>query len=306
MAAIASMFEGFALDQIDVGEGVIRVRHGGSGPPLLLLRGYPQTHVMWHKVAPLLARDFTIVAPDLRGYGDSFKPPSTSDHAPYSKRVMARDQVEVMRQLGFERFFVAGHDGGGHCAYRMALDHPTRVLKLATLDIIPTGEAFRRINPEFALGYWHWFFLAAPCPLPENLICANPEGFFFPNRDLFDSAALAEYLRAVRQPETIHAICEDYRAAATLDYQYDEADRYQRKIRCPLLVLWGRQGKLEQWYDVLESGAIGQAICRDAPLTVVIISLRKHRKPLTQRCTPFSSRASNCEGEPPRLHCRAW
>ena len=195
--------------------------------------------------------DFTVVAPDLRGYGDSSKPPTTPDHAPYSKRVMALDQIEVMRQLGFERFFVAGHDRGGRVAYRMALDHPERVLKLAILDVIPTGEAFRRINREFALGYWHWFFLAAPYPLPENMIGANPDDFYFPNRDLFDPDALAEYLRCVRSPETIHAMCEDYRAAATLDNQYDEADRGQRKIACPLLALWGRQGRLEQWYDVL-------------------------------------------------------
>jgi haloacetate dehalogenase len=246
------LFEGFALDQIDTGEGVVRVCHGGGGPPLLLLHGYPQTHVMWHKVAPLLARDFTVVASDLRGYGDSFKPPTSPDHTPYSKRVMALDQIEVMRQLGFEQFFVAGHDRGGRCAYRMALDHPTRVLKLATLDIIPTGESLRRIDRAFALGYWHWFFLAAPYPLPENLIAANPEDFYFPNRDLFDPAALAEYVRAIRHPKAIHAMCEDYRAAVTLDQQYDEADRGERKITCPLLALWGRQGRLEQWYDVLE------------------------------------------------------
>lgn len=252
MAASATLFEGFASDQIETGEGVIRVCHGGSGAPLLLLHGYPQTHVMWHKIAPLLARDFTVVAPDLRGYGDSFKPPTSPDHAPYSKRVMALDQVEVMRQLGFEQFFVAGHDRGGRCAYRMALDDPERVLKLAVLDVIPTGEAFRRINPAFALGYWHWFFLAAPYPLPENLIAANPDNFYFPNRTLFEPDALAAYLHAVRKPETIHAMCEDYRAAATLDYQYDEADRGQRKLACPLLALWARQGKLDQWYDVLE------------------------------------------------------
>lgn len=247
-----SLFKGFSLDFIDAGEGPIHVCHGGSGPPLLLLHGYPQTHVMWHKVAPLLARDFTVVAPDLRGYGASFKPPSSPDHAAYSKRVMALDQIDVMRQLGFEQFFVAGHDRGGRVAYRMALDHPARVLKLATLDVIPTGEAFRRINREFALGYWHWFFLAAPYPLPENLIGSSPENFYFPNRDLFDPVALAAYLHAVRQPDTIHAMCEDYRAAATLDHQYDEADRGQRRITCPMLALWARQGKLEQWYDVPE------------------------------------------------------
>nr|MDQ2999411.1 alpha/beta hydrolase [Chloroflexota bacterium] len=154
------MFEGLSLSMIDTGEAVLRVRHGGHGPPLLLLHGHPQTHVMWHAIAPRLARDFTVVAPDLRGYGETSKPATTPDHMPYSKRVMAQDQVALMRQLGFEQFCVAGHDRGGRCAYRMALDHPERVRKLAVLDIIPTGEAFRRANMTFGMGYWHWFFLA--------------------------------------------------------------------------------------------------------------------------------------------------
>src|SRR5919202_1262464 len=172
------MFDGFELTIVDVGEAAIRLRRGGSGPPLLLLHGHPQTHVMWHLVAPRLARDFTVVAPDLRGYGDSAKPPTTPDHAPYSKRAMARDQIAVMQQLGFERFFVAGHDRGGRCAYRLALDHPERVLKLAVLDIIPTGEAFRRADRRFGLGFWHWFFLAQPFDLPESLIAANPSKYY--------------------------------------------------------------------------------------------------------------------------------
>ena len=163
---------------IDTAEAVIRVRRGGSGPPLLLLHGSPQTHGMWHKIAPRLARDFNVVATDLRGYGKSSKPATTPDHEPYSKRAMARDQIEVMRQLGFERFFLAGHDRGGRCAYRMALDHPERVLKLAVLDIVPTGEVFRRADMEFGLGYWHWFFLAQPHDLPERLIGADPDYFF--------------------------------------------------------------------------------------------------------------------------------
>src|SRR5579863_4735872 len=154
------MFAGFNLSMIDTGEAIIRVRHGGSGPPLLLLHGHPQTHMMWHEVAPRLAQQFTVVAADLRGYGLSSKPPTTPDHEPYSKRAMARDQIEVMRQLGFERFFVASHDRGARCAYRMALDYPEQILKLAALDIIPTGEAFRRANMAFGLGFWHWFFLA--------------------------------------------------------------------------------------------------------------------------------------------------
>lgn len=255
------MFEGFTLSMIDTGEAVIRVRHGGSGPPLLLLHGHPQTHVMWHKIAPRLARDFTVVAADLRGYGDSSKPPTTADHAPYSKRAMARDQVEVMRQLGFEHFFVAGHDRGGRCAYRLALDHPERVRRLAVLDIIPTGEAFRRADMNFGLGFWHWFFLAQPYDLPERLIGANPDNFYFRYRrdhasqqgqhDYFDPDALADYLRCVRDPETIHAMCEDYRAGATIDFALDEADRGTKRIACPVLALWSRRAELATWYDVL-------------------------------------------------------
>ena len=246
------MFEGFELATIDVGEAAIRVRRGGSGPPLLLLHGNPQTHLMWHAVAPRLARDFTVVATDLRGYGDSSKPPTTPDHAPYSKRAMALDQIAVMRRLGFERFFVAGHDRGGRCAYRMALDHPERVLKLAVLDIVPTGEAFRRADMAFGLGYWHWFFLAQPYDLPERLIGADPDYYCLRGRrHLFAPEALEDYLRCFRNPETIHAICEDYRAGATLDFAYDEADRREgRRIARPVLALWGRRGMLDAWYDV--------------------------------------------------------
>ncbi len=246
------MFEGFDLTMIETGAATIRVRHGGSGPPLLLLHGHPQTHMMWHAVAPRLAQDFTVVAADLTGYGDSSKPPTTPDHAPYSKRAMARDQVAVMQHLGFDRFFVAGHDRGGRCAYRMALDHPERVQKLAVLDIIPTGEAFRRTDMQFGLGYWHWFFLAQPYDLPERLIGANPENYYFHGtRDLFAPEALDDYLRCVRNPATIHAMCEDYRAGATMDFALDEADRGTQRIVCPTLALWGRRGALERWYDVL-------------------------------------------------------
>jgi haloacetate dehalogenase len=246
------MFEGFKLSMIDTGEVVIRVRHGGHGPPLLLLHGHPQTHVMWHKIAPRLAQDFTVVAADLRGYGDSAKPQTTPDHAPYSKRAMARDQVAVMAQLGFERFFVAGHDRGGRCAYRLALDYPERVLKLAVLDIIPTGEAFRRADMAFGLVNWHWFFLAQPYDLPERLIGADPEGYYFrQRREIFDPEALQDYLRCCHNPETIHAMCEDYRAGATFDFKLDEADRGRRRLTCPVLVLWSRQDELEKSYDVL-------------------------------------------------------
>ncbi len=246
------MFDGFTLEMITVNGVTIRMRHGGSGPPLLLLHGHPQTHLMWHRIAPHLAEHFTVVATDLTGYGDSSKPTTTSDHEPYSKRAMARDQIAVMRHLGFEQFAVAGHDRGGRVAYRMALDHPDRVTKLAVLDIIPTGEAYRRADMRFGLGYWHWFFLAQPYDLPERLLGADPDAYYFRGtRHLFDPEALADYLRCVHDPATIHAMCEDYRAGATYDYQADEADRGTRKIACPVLALWGSKGALERWYDVL-------------------------------------------------------
>ncbi len=248
------MFEDFGLSFVDTGEATIRVRLGGCGPPLLLLHGHPQTHAMWHRIAPRLARDFTVVAMDLRGYGDSSKPETTADHEPYSKRAMARDAVAVMRHFGFERFDVAGHDRGGRVAYRLALDHPARVRKLATLDILPTGEHFRRADMKFALGYWHWFFLAQPYPFPENVIGANPEAFFAgrPNRaNVHAPEALEDYLRCYRDPATVHAACEDYRAAATYDFALDEADRGKKKIAAPMLVLWAARGEVAKWYDVL-------------------------------------------------------
>jgi haloacetate dehalogenase len=193
-----------------------------------------------------------VVATDLRGYGDSSKPPTSPDHATYSKRAMAADQVAVMHQLGFDRFFVAGHDRGGRCAYRLALDHPDRVLKLAVLDIIPTGEAFRRADMAFGLGYWHWFFLAQPHDLPERLIGADPDSFYFRRPHSFmDPGAIQEYRRCTHDPATIHAMCEDYRAGATVDFEHDEADRGQRRIACPVLVLWSARGDLQRWYDVL-------------------------------------------------------
>lgn len=247
------MFEGFRRETIDTGEAEIVARVGGSGPPLLLLHGNPQTHAMWHLISPRLAEEFTVVATDLRGYGDSAKPDTTPDHEPYSKRAMARDQIAVMRHLGFERFFVAGHDRGGRVAYRMSLDHPERVLRLAVLDIIPTGEAFRRANMAFGLGYWHWFFLAQPYDLPERLIEADPDRFLLRGRpNVFAPEAFEEYLRCFRNPETRHAICEDYRAGATLDYDQDEEDRRAgKRIACPVLALWGGRGNLEEWYDVV-------------------------------------------------------
>lgn len=251
------MFPSFELTRITVGAVTVRARVGGSGPPLLLLHGNPQTHVMWHRIAPELARRFSVVAADLTGYGMSSKPPSVPGHEPYSKRAMARDQVAAMRALGHERFGVIGHDRGGRVGYRMALDFPEAVQRLAVLDIVPTLEAFTRGGREFGLGYYHWFFLAQPAPLPERLIAADPDWFWRWHTtrgpgDFFAAEALNDYLACFRNPETVRAICEDYRAGATIDCEHDAADKQAgRRIRCPVLALWGTRAKLEAWYDTL-------------------------------------------------------
>lgn len=252
------MFDGFELKTLDADGIRIRARIGGNGPPLLLLHGNPQTHVMWHKIAPALAEQYTVVATDLTGYGRSGKPASSADHGPYAKRSMALDQVSAMRSLGHERFHVAGHDRGGRVGYRMAIDHPDAVIKLAVLDIVPTGEAFGRGGRAFGLGYYHWFFLAQPAPLPERLIGADPDWFWRwhtqrgQGEHVFTPAAMDDYLACFRDPETVRAICEDYRAGATVDCEHDEADRRMgRRITCPVLALWGAHARLEAWYDTL-------------------------------------------------------
>jgi haloacetate dehalogenase len=247
------VFDGFETLDIDAGEVRIHGVRGGSGPPLLLLHGYPQTHVMWHAVAPALAEDFTVVACDLRGYGASDRPPSTADHWPYTKRAMASDQVAVMRALGFDRFSVCGHDRGARVGYRMALDHPARIDRLAVIDIVPTAEVLLRADREMALGYYHWFFLAQPAPLPERLIGADPDAYYRHfDAAFFDPDAVAAYRRNTDDPAAIHAMCEDYRAAMTLDYAHDLADRgRRRRIGCPVHVLWGGRWALADWYDVL-------------------------------------------------------
>lgn len=254
---MAAFFEGFALETVRLSAGAFRLRRGGEGPPLVLLHGNPQTHAMWHKVAPALARRHAVYCPDLRGYGGSPKPPASADHAAYAKREMARDMVELMAHFGHERFFLAGHDRGGRVAHRLALDHPERVAKLAVLDIIPTLEHFERADMKFALGYYHWFWFAQPHPFPETLIGAAPEAWFFAHtsrepkgRDFFHPDALADYLEAARNPEMIRGMCEDYRAAASIDLEHDRASRGEgRKVGCPLLVLWGAKAKIEAWYD---------------------------------------------------------
>jgi len=252
------MFEGFEQRRLAVSETEINLRIGGTGPGLLLLHGYPQTHVLWHKIAPRLAADFTVICSDLRGYGDSGKPDSGPDHAGYSKRAMARDQVEVMTALGFERFSVVGHDRGARVTHRLLLDHGARVDKAAVLDIAPTLDMYARTDRAFAEAYYHWFFLIQPFDLPERMIGADPDyylekkiGAWSKVGDCFTPEALAEYKRCFRNPETIHATCEDYRAAATIDLEHDRADR-DRRIVPPLLVLWGQLGVIERSYDVLD------------------------------------------------------
>nr|WP_244396042.1 alpha/beta hydrolase [Beijerinckia indica] len=237
----------------------IRTAVGGSGPPLLLLHGHPQTHLTWHKVAPRLAQRFTVVLPDLRGYGDSAKPEGGPGHANYSKRAMASDQVAVMRALGHERFAVVGHDRGARVVHRMALDFPQAVSKLVLLDIAPTATMYARTNMEFAKRYFWWFFLIQPYPLPERLINADPDFFLETHiagqikiEGASDPRVMAEYRRCYADPATRHAICEDYRAAASIDLEHDAADS-DKKINAPLLALWGGRGTVGALYDVLET-----------------------------------------------------
>ncbi|MDQ3538652.1 MAG: alpha/beta hydrolase [Actinomycetota bacterium] len=251
------MFDGFEVRFVDVGDVTLRVRVGGTGAPVLLLHGHPQTHVMWHRVAPRLAAAHTVVAADLRGYGQSSVPATSVDHAPYSKRTMAADQVALMRQLGFERYAVVGHDRGGRVAYRLALDHPGRVTRLAVLDIVPTGDMWRfaeRSGKEFGLTDWHWYFLAQPADLPERVITAAVDDYYFTgDTSRFDPEALADYRRCVADPATVHAMCEDYRAGAGIDDAMDEADRAAgRRISCRVLALWSARDELPRWFDVLQ------------------------------------------------------
>jgi haloacetate dehalogenase len=250
------LFPGFTARRIQTSGAAIHTLVGGSGPPLLLIHGYPQTHVEWHKLAPTLAQRFTVVMTDLRGYGDSSKPSDGDNHANYSKRAMALDHVEVMRALGHERFAVVGHDRGGRVAWRMCVEHPDRVSRAAILDIVPLP--YSMVTREFATQYFHWFFLIQPAPFPETLIGNNAEYYL---RSRFQrptggtgavtDEAFAEYLRCFKDPATIHATCEDYRAGASIDLKHDEAD-LDKKIQCPLLTLWGERGPMARIYDVLK------------------------------------------------------
>ena len=255
------MLEGFSEARIDVGEVSLHVRTGGEGPPLLLLHGYPQTGAMWGPIAEELAKRFTVVIPDLRGYGRSDKPESDANHAPYSKRAMAGDMVRLMAHLGHERFQAAGHDRGGRVLHRLCLDHPERVTKAAVLDIVPTATVFATTDKKLATAYYHWFFLIQPTPFPETLIGGDPLYFLHHTLGAWGTGlsayapdALAEYEAAFQDPATIHATCEDYRAAATIDMAHDAADE-GATIQCPLLVLWGANGLMEKIYDVGETWA---------------------------------------------------
>jgi haloacetate dehalogenase len=257
------VFPGSTDQQVPTGRGAVAVSVGGTGPPVLLLHGYPQTRLMWDAVAGRLTYRFTVVAADLPGYGDSFRPVVAPDHVPHSKRALALDLVQAMAALGHERFAVCGHDRGGRIAYRMALDHPDRVSSVAVLDVVPTGEVWSRADAQLALLYWHWGFLAQPAPLPERMIGADPGAFF----DLhvrrlglgqaagrYPPEVMAAYRRQLDDPEVVEAICEDYRAGADVDREHDDVDRQQqRRIACPLLALWSSPGALPRLYgDVLD------------------------------------------------------
>ena len=258
---MAALFPGFEQCSVDVGDGVqIAAAVGGSGPPLLLLHGHPQTRAIWHRVAPVLARRHTLVAADLRGYGDSSKPAGASDHGNYAKRVMAQDQLTLMRRLGFDRFDVLAHDRGARVAHRLALDHADAVTRLVVLDIAPTLAMYEQTGEAFARAYWHWFFLIQPAPLPERLIEADPAAYL---RDVmgrrsaglapFDPRALAEYLRCIALPGAAHGVCEDYRAAAGIDLIHDRADREAgRLLQTPLLALWGEEGVVHRCFKPLD------------------------------------------------------
>jgi len=245
------MFEGFERKRIKTSGTEIVLMKGGSGPPLLLVHGYPQNHAMWHKVAPRLTDRFTVVAPDLRGYGASGKPATDAEHLPYSKRAMALDLVETMAALGFDRFDIAGHDRGGRVTYRLALDHPERVRRVAVLDIMPTIEQFERMNRASARAAYHWYFLAQPAPFPETLIGRDSDYFLDHSLQTwcgtpgaFSTEAMTAYREAFRDPAVIYATCEDYRAGIGCDCNFDAADREAgRKIAAPLLVLWGAKGR---------------------------------------------------------------
>jgi len=243
------MFDDFIESHIDTGEAELYVRHGGDGPPVLLLHGHPRTHATWHRVAPLLAAGHSVVCPDLRGYGRSAKPASTPDHEPYSKRAMARDLVALMRILGHDRFAVAGHDRGGYVAQRLALDHPEAVSHLVVMDMVPIGEALARCDATFAARWWHWFFLGQGDEPAERVINADPDAWYRADPEQMGEESYKDFQRAIHDPHTVHAMCEDYRAGLGVDRAADDADRAAgRVIACPTLLLWATRDDMEELY----------------------------------------------------------
>jgi haloacetate dehalogenase len=286
MSDLADLFPGFSSEWVTTSRGRIFARTGGNGPPLMLLHGYPQTHVMWHRVAPQLAGHFKLIIPDLPGYGWSDVPTTDADHTPFTKRAMAQAMIEVMDHFGHAQFMLAGHDRGGRVTYRLALDHPGRLSRLATLDILPTYDYWAQMDRAFALRVYHWAFLAQPHPLPENLIQSNPDDYFGrtfrswakDGASPFDPRAVAHYLTALRDPLRIHAACEDYRAGAYADVDHDKADLDAgKKITAPLLALWGGAGIAasagtpldgwRKWATNVSGGPIesGHFLCEENP-----------------------------------------
>ena len=280
------MFDGFTLDRIDVGDVALRVRHGGTGPAVLLLHGHPRTHATWHRVAPLLAQTHTVVCPDLRGYGQSSKPPTDDDHTPYSKRAMAEDCVRLMSALGHERFAVAGHDRGCYVAFRVAMDHPDRVDAFVPMDGVPIGTALARCDATFARSWWHWWFLGNPEARAEDVITRDPDWWYRVDdkRAQMDDEAWDDFVAAVRDPATVHAMCEDYRAGLTVDRANDDADAASgRKIQAPTLVVWSAHDDMEdlygdpvavwrRWVVNVEGGAridSGHHVAEEAPQQLV-------------------------------------
>ena len=252
-----SLFPGFVRTRVRTSGAIINLVIAGEGPPVLLLHGYPQTHAMWHKVAPQLAREYTVVCADLRGYGDSSKPKGVPGHANYSKRAMALDMAEVMETLGFPRFHLVGHDRGARVAHRLARDHGRRVQTLTVLDISPTLKMYQNTNMQFAKAYYHWFFLIQKAPLPERMLAGQVPWYILRRLGRgpsgvknFDKRAIAEYVRVFKDPRTIHATCEDYRAAATIDLVHDRKD-LRKKLQMPVLALWGKHGVVEALFNCL-------------------------------------------------------
>ena len=248
-----ALFPGFARRRIRTSGATINLVSGGEGPPLLLLHGYPETHAMWHRMAPDLAREYTVVCPDLRGYGASSKPRGLPDHSNYSKRAMALDMAEVMTRLGHRSFHLVGHDRGARVAHRLARDHGSRVRTLTVLDIAPTLKMYESTDMAFATAYYHWFFLIQKPPLPEKLLAGQVPGYVLGRLGKgarFAPAAMREYVRAFRDPRCVHATCEDYRASASIDLEHDRRD-LKKKLRMPLLVLWGKRGVIERYFDPL-------------------------------------------------------